>query len=91
MTDQLFTGPHSTWEAEAKALRDLNTELALQALASDGQAEEAHEARLIAEAEAKTLRARVAELEEILRVDPWQVGFAHWKALRARIALEAKL
>lgn len=21
MTDQLFTGPHSTWEAEAKALR----------------------------------------------------------------------
>lgn len=24
MTDQLFTGPHSTWEAEAKALREKN-------------------------------------------------------------------
>jgi hypothetical protein len=56
----------STWAEECAQLRKLNTELTLQALASDGQAAEAHEARLIAEAEAKALRARVVELEAAL-------------------------
>ena len=51
-----LSGHPSTWEGEAKALREQNTELALQVLASDGQAAEAHEARLIAEDQAKALR-----------------------------------
>jgi len=41
--------------------------------------------------EIEKLQARVAELEavldrlqEVLDVDPWKVGFSHWKALRAR-------
>jgi hypothetical protein len=58
-----LSGHPSTWEGEAKALREQNTELALQVLASDGQAAEAHEARLIAEDQTKALRARVAKLE----------------------------
>ena len=67
----------STWEAECAALREQNTELALQVLASGGQAEEAYQAQLSAESaaswanikaeqaitEAKALRARVQELE----------------------------
>lgn len=69
----------STWEAEAKALREQNTELALQVLAAEGQAEEAYKAQQQAESvaswadiranqainEAKALRARVAELEAV--------------------------
>lgn len=51
-----LSGHPSTWEGEAKALREQNTELALQVLASDGQAADAHEARLIAEDQAKALR-----------------------------------
>jgi hypothetical protein len=47
-------------EDECKALHEQNTELALQVLASEGQAVEAY-------AEAKALRARVQELEAALR------------------------
>lgn len=60
-----LTPKHSTWEAEAKALREQNTELALQVLASEGQAEEAYKEQQQAE-------ARVLELEMengIIRTD----------------------
>lgn len=77
MTDQLFTGPHSTWESECRALKAQNRELTLQALASYGQASDAHQAQLKLQEElrwqairaqqaideAKALRARVQELE----------------------------
>ena len=88
-----FQGPHydsqgrrilhshpSTWEAECEQLRAQNGELALQVLASDGQAAEAHTAQLKAQEEtrwqmiraqqaideAKALRERVAQLEAAL-------------------------
>lgn len=83
MTDGLFT-PYShpsTWQQEVEQLRAHNGELALQVLASDGQAAEAHTAQLKAQEEtrwqmiraqqaideAKALRARVATLEAALR------------------------
>lgn len=34
--------------------------------------------------EAKALRAENEKLRAALKTDPWKVGFAHWKALRAR-------
>lgn len=98
--DGLFT-PHSTWEGECKAraaamaedqktierLRAQNTELALQALASDGQAEEAYQAQLSAESAASwaNIKAEQAIAEvKMLRVEN--------EALRARVeALEAAL
>lgn len=73
-------GHPSTWEIECKQLRAQNTELAMQLLAADSQAEEAYQAQLSAESlaswneiraqqaidEAKALRERVAELEAAL-------------------------
>lgn len=77
---RVLQGQPSTWEAEAKALRQQNAELALQVLAAEGQAEEAYQAQLSAESaaswsdimanqavnEVKALRAQVQELEKVL-------------------------
>lgn len=68
---------HSTWEGECRALKAQNRELTLQALASDGQASDAHQAQLKLQEElrwqairaqqaideAKSLRAQVQKLK----------------------------
>ena len=60
---------HDGWEAAAHiaALTAQNRELALDVLASSGQAQDAYAAQLAAEAERDALRAKVARLEGALR------------------------
>lgn len=60
MSDGLFTGYPSTFEAECKALQKEKQELALQAIIAMTERDEGL-------AEAKALRARVATLEAALR------------------------
>jgi len=87
----------STWQQECEMLQEKVTELAMLVLAAEGQAEEAHEARLIAEASAKVLRTNCLRLIEdrdralAWRNKDWQAS-QHNKALQARVAeLEAAL
>lgn len=80
----------STWPQEVAQLRSENLELALQALASEGQAAEAYEAQLVAEAEAKALRVENSRLiEERDRALAWRDK--DWQASQDNTALRARV
>lgn len=82
--DGLFTGPYSTWEAEAKALRQQVAalqaearEMALQIISSDGQAGDALGRAVRAEADLAAARELIALLEgEQARADALQASNA---------------
>jgi len=74
-------------EAEAKIMRDRERHYAKKlGVVDGGQFRNDWNVkidRLVSRAEAA--EAEVARLQDVLDVDPWKVGFSHWKALRARV------